>query len=374
MKKIYLGILLNCLAFFIYAQTPITLGNSNMPGSGDTLRYTNAQLSSVGNYTQTGANFNWNFHSLVSTTEGVRSYKSSLQTPYAFYFLGFNEYGEKIADTLGAGPLTITKYWNFYKKQTTPVNAYVADGSGMTFSSIPVPSYFSDKDELYNFPMTYPKYDSTTFAFSTIGSSLIPITYSKKGYRVTVVDGWGKVITPYDTANCLRLITTQYAMDTIKTTFGGFTVPLGFPNYQRSYQWLTTNSKIPFLEITGNLVGANFTITQVKYRGYKRDAVLPPPPPPPPPIYAGLNEQPNAIDFKFYPNPVKNKLWLNYTTNLDYTVEIVDVTGKQVKQMLMEPDTQKQAIDVSTLANGLYFIKVSQDKKSTSFKFMKISD
>jgi hypothetical protein len=373
MKKIYLLFSLNCFGLLLSAQTPITLGNSNMPGSGDTLRYTNAQINSVGNYTQTGANFNWNFHSLVSTTEGVRSYKSALQTPYAFYFLSLNEYGEKIADTLGAGPLTITKYWNFYKKQTTPVNAFVADGSGMTFSSIPVPSYYSDKDELYNFPMTYPKYDSTTFAFSTLGSSLIPITYSKKGYRVTKVDGWGKVITPYDTANCLRLVTTQYAMDTIKTTFGGFTIPVGFPNYQRSYQWLTTTSKIPFLEITGNLVGANFTITQVKYRGYKRDAVIPPPPPPPP-VDTGIDEQQAAGKIQVYPNPVKDKILLNYNTTESYVVEIFDIKGKRLKQELIEPNGQAQSIDVSAFANGLYLIKATQNKNVSCFKFMKVVD
>lgn len=66
-----------------------------MPGANDTLRYTNAQITSIGNYTQTGANFNWNFFNLVDINQGVRTFKSSFQTPYSFYFLSLNEYGEK---------------------------------------------------------------------------------------------------------------------------------------------------------------------------------------------------------------------------------------------------------------------------------------
>ena len=126
-----------------FSQSPITLSSSNFPSNGDTLRYSVAQLSTSINYTQTGTNFNWNYNTLIPISQGLRSYKLGLLTSYAFFFSGLNEYGEKIADTLGAGPVTITNYYNFYKKQTTPVNAYVVDGSGMTFSSIPVPSYYT---------------------------------------------------------------------------------------------------------------------------------------------------------------------------------------------------------------------------------------
>src|SRR3954465_10860651 len=90
------------------AQSPITLGNANMPGSNDTLRYTNVLTSSITNYTQTGVNFNWNFANVTSLTEGVRSFKAAIQTPYFLFFLQQNEYGEKIADSLGVGPVALT--------------------------------------------------------------------------------------------------------------------------------------------------------------------------------------------------------------------------------------------------------------------------
>jgi hypothetical protein len=339
-----------------FSQSPISLTSTNFPSGNDTLRYSIAQLSTSVNYTQTGTNFNWDFSELVPTSQGLRSYKIGLATPYAFFFIGLNEYGEKIADTLGAGPLTITNYYNFYKKQTSPVNAYVVDGSGMTFSSIPVPSYYSDKDELYLFPLTYPQYDSTTFKYSTGSSTIIPIQYSKTGHRVTKVDGWGTITTPYGTAACLRLETTQYSQDSIKNTI--IPIPFGFPNNQRSYQWLTASSKIPFLEVSGNLVGTNFTITQIRYRDSYR-------------YLASVGEiQPEAA-FNIFPNPVREKLILNFKGE-NFTAFIFDINGKLV--MTAEKDaikTEKQEINVEKLLPGLYHLQLRGSNQQLSLKFIK---
>lgn len=342
---------------FTFAQSPITIGNSNMPGSGDTLRYTDIQLSSLGNYTQTGVNFTWNFYNVISTTEGVRSFKSSFQTPYALFFLSLNEYGEKIADTLGAGPFVMTKYYNFYKKQTSP-NAFIADGAGITFSNVPLPSYYSDKDELYNFPMSYPKYDSTSFRFSTIATTLIPVRYTKTGYRATRVDGWGTVTTPFGTANCLRLVTTQYAMDSIKTSLGPLVIPFGFPNFQRSYQWFTTTSKIPFLEVTGTLVGGIFTPTLARYRGYEI-----------PVNTTGLNDFGGDRAVMLYPNPVKDQVRIQMQESAP--VSLYDAQGRLIQVDQFESKQENYVLDVSALAPGIYFIKAGSPDKQSNFKFIK---
>lgn len=354
MKKL-LPALFTLLTGALFAQSPITLSNSNMPGSNDTLRYSNAALNSVGNYTQTGTNFNWNFMSLVPVSQGRRDYKSAFSTPYAFFFLGLNEYGEKVNDTINLGVVTLTDVYNFYKKSTSP-NAYIVDGMGMKISGVPVPSYFSDKDELYMFPMTYPKYDSTTFKFSTPSTTLMPIVYSKTGYRVTKVDGWGSITTPYGTANCLRIETTQYSKDTMKTSLLPF--PIGFNNYQRSYQWLTTTSKIPYLEVNGTLVGNNFTVTQVRYRdSYK--------------FLAGVeeNEENGLVDF--YPNPVNDKLFLNFKKGNAYNIEIFDLNGKLLVQEKLTATDSSNAINVSELAQGVYTVRVLNNETANVFKFIK---
>lgn len=364
MKKSYLVLILNVCTGFLIAQTPITLGNANMPGANDTLRYTNVQPASAGNYTQTGTNFNWDFSNVTSTTEGRRDFKAASATPYFLFFLAAGEYGEKIADTLvgGTGTLTITKLYNFYRKQTSPVNAFVADGLGMTISGLPVPSYYSDKDELYNFPMTFPKYDSTTFKFSTTTAGIIPIKYSKQGYRTTTVDGWGTVKTPYGTENCLRLKTTQYSKDTTTITIPSLPAfKIGIQNNVRSYQWMTLTSKIPFFEVTGNLIGSNFAITQVRYRGYK--IVANP---------TGIKPEEDISAINLYPNPVKDKLWLGENKVNNCVLEIIDINGRMVKQGVPEFMGDLNFVDVSGLETGLYILKLTQDGKENYLKFIKM--
>jgi hypothetical protein len=336
------------------SQTPITLSNSNMPGSNDTLRYTNVSITTLGSYSVTGVNHSWDFSKVTSLTEGVRSFKPALQTPYFLFFLSANEYGEKIADTLGAGPLTITKYYNYYKKQTSPQSAFIADGVGLTFSSVPVPSYYTDKDELYIFPMTYGKYDSTTFKFSTPSSSTLPFVYTKAGYRVTRVDGWGTVTTPYGTENCLRIVTTQYAIDSVKNKIIPF--PLGFPNYQRSYQWLTLNSKIPYMEISGGLVGNIFTPNTARYRGYDRK------------LFISVDEM-MPEQFQLYPNPVAEVLYIKQAGASEFS--IFSAEGRLVLKGSVKEIEGEGSIIVSGLENGLYFIELSSTTGINRIKFIK---
>lgn len=356
MRKIYFLALGAFFALGLFSQSSLTLTSTHFPSSGDTLRYSNATVASVGNYTQTGANFNWNFANLVFTSQGRRDFVPSSQTPYFLFFLSFTGFAEKISDALGAGPLTINDYYNFYKKQTTPVNAFIADGSGMTFSSIPVPNYYSNKDEMYVFPLTYQKYDSTTFKFSTISNSLIPITYSKTGFRISQIDGWGTVTTPFGTENCLRMVTTQYSQDTIKNTIVPF--PLGFPNNQRSYQWLTATSKIPFLEVTGSLIGNNFTPTTVRYRDSYQNP-------------NGLNEYSDLSAMQLYPNPGKDKLWLNFNRKGDFLVEILDLSGKTIKSGSFNSENMGQSLDIIDLSSSVYIIKVTEKQKTYFYKFIK---
>ncbi|MBX3164361.1 MAG: T9SS type A sorting domain-containing protein [Bacteroidetes bacterium] len=368
MKTIYFFLAFLFFTCSMSAQQPIQLGNINMPVGGDTLRYSNTSIQSIGNYTQTGANFHWDFSHLQFTSQSVRQYKNANQTPYAFYFLSSGAYGEKIADTIDLLIMQLTNYYNFYRKQTAPA-AYVVEGVGITFTGVAVPSYYSDRDELYKFPMTYPQHDSSTFQFSTISNSMIPISYSKKGYRITDVDGWGTITTPFGTQECLRLITTQYSRDTVIINISGLPFqlpPIGIPNYQRSYQWLTKTSKIPFLEVTGNVIGNNFLPTTVRYRDSVRSFT-----PVEPPIGTGIEKHKDISGLELYPNPVSDKLFLLFQKPDTYNIEIYTTDGKLLKTLQTEALNSTHGVDVENLPVGLYVIKVATDKKQQCFKFIK---
>jgi hypothetical protein len=362
MKKTFTNIAL-CL-FTWSSQAQITITNTSMPLSGDTIRYSTAPVNSVGNYTATGANYVWDFSTLTPNGQKLRAFKASSLTPYSFFFFP-PKYGELVTDTVKLpvtvpGIPTITDIYNFYKKTAV---MFSTEGIGIKLSGIPVPNFFTDEDELYNFPLNYTDRDSTTFKFSTVTSTLIPFVYKKQGYRITEADGWGSITTPYGTVNCLRVITTQYSMDTLRgsLTVGTFTVPVnvGFPNYQRSYQWLTTTEKIPYLEVSGNLVGTNFTPTQVKYRDHIQS-------------FVGIQEEQEALALSVFPNPTAGQLVIiTPQHNTAITAEIVDLQGKVVLTQTLTQNlsiANQHTVNVSGLAKGLYVLNLSTPSSKQTLK------
>ncbi len=368
MKRFFTLFILSAISFStIVAQTPITLTNADMPTNLDTLRFSNAQLSSLGNYTATGTNYNWDFTTLVPSGQGLRSFVNPGNTPYFIFFSGFNGSAEKIADTLLdlPGVVSITDFYQFYKKSTTNPNAYMADGVGLSISGLPVPSFYEDKDEIYNFPLSYLRFDSTSFRFSTPNTTLIPIGYSSTGKRATRVDGWGTISTPFGTVPCLRVVSSVYANDTLKNAF----FPIPFPNNTRSYQWLTNasvngkNVRIPMLEISGTVMNGSFTPTQVRYRDVYRD-----------PLAIGLTEQTGLSNIAFYPNPVNEKLYFKNDERLEgVQLNINDVLGKAVyeKTLHLELGVSTSSISVTDLKPGLYVVSLQKNNQRATFKFIK---
>lgn len=340
----------------------ITITNASMPSSSDTIRYSIASNSSVGNYTTTGTNYNWNFSTLNVVGQNLREFKPSLSTPYGFFFFP-PKFGEKTQDTIPIptiptiGALSITDVYSFYKKTSS---LFAVEGIGIKLNGIPVPNFNSDEDELYLFPLNYGDRDSTTFTFSTIASTLVPFQYNKHGYRITQADGWGSITTPYGTANCLRVITTQYSIDTISTTL--LPAPfnkLGFPNYTRSYQWLTLGEKIPFLEVVGNIIGSNFNVTQVKYRDIKRVSNV------------GLHEEQTNLLISAFPNPTTHELYLILPkTETKVALQLTDLQGKLIMSEMLENSdfVNKHTLNTSQLTPGLYILNVSTGKETQSLK------
>jgi len=358
MKKRLLS-LISFLPLFVTAQISIT--SSNMPVSGDTCRYSTASVSAVGNYSATGTNYSWSF-SMTPTGQDIRKFQASAQTPYFFYFL-FPKYGEKILDSvpipnIPGNPISIRNIYSFYKKVVTP-SSFNSEGLGLTMSGIPIGATYSDEDELYKFPLAYGNRDSTTFKLSTPSNSMIPFTYKKQGYRITEADGWGTITTPYGTASCLRVVTTQYSMDTITISAlpAGFN-KFGFPNYMRSYQWLTTSEKIPYLEVMGNVVAGNFTPTQVRYRDRAR-------------VITSMPEEAFSPVISVFPNPAVDELTITTVQQEALSIEISDLQGKVVRQLAGsegQGPVNQQTVNVSGLAKGLYILNVSGKTGRQSLK------
>jgi PKD repeat protein len=253
--------ILPLLMSFYSAGAQIIITRSDMPASNDTIRFSTALP--VIDVDTTGAGISWDFSGLQPGGQDLVRYKSSSQTPYFLHFLGM--FGLKIADSLGTGPLAFKNVYSFFKSTTSK---YTAEGIGFQYSGLPLPlaGYYSDPDEIYQFPLNYNDRDSSTFrvetSLPTIGS------YIQSGYRINEVDGWGTITTPYGTFNCIRVKSTIEEIDSIVSTI----VTLGFPVSRVEYKWLAKGEKIPVLQVDGQDLFGQFVPNSVKYRDkYRRE-------------------------------------------------------------------------------------------------------
>jgi PKD repeat protein len=258
MKKIMTLFFAISITFIGKAQ--ITIINTDLPGNGDTLRYSTANLDTLteNTYIIAGANVTWDFSHLEATGQAVDHYKPSLQTPYAGFFFGLNRYGKLEADSIGAGQFVFKDIYRFYKNSTSK---FEIEGVGMKYSGFPIPSYYADSDELYQFPLDYNDFDSSTFSYTlnllTLG------TLQTIGYRINTVDGWGQITTPYGTFNALRVTTDIVSRDSI--ALGGL-FGFGFDNHQREVKWLATAEGYPVMQVSGAVTNGQFNPNTVTYR------------------------------------------------------------------------------------------------------------
>lgn len=91
-------------------------------------------------------------------------------------------------------------------------------------------------------------------------------------------------------------------------------------------------------------------------------------------IYFSVNEPTLAakgfdkVAFSIYPNPANTQWNIVSTQNIN-TIQLFDVTGKQLKSM--QPNNLNAVINASELANGIYFAKVQTESGNKTIKLIK---
>lgn len=315
-----------------------------MPKSGDTLRYSNALPTELPtNFETGGANMSWDFSAMTPQRQQLLNYYSATKTPYSFYFFG--QIGQKTADTIGAGPITLTNVYSFY---TNSSKVFKAEGIGYQYSGFPLAAMYKDDDEIYQFPLNYGDKDTSTFNFKfSIPGDLFALVQA--GTRYNDADGWGTIKTPYkEYTNVLRLRTYVDEIDTVTSQFGKF--PL--PRKTVSYKWLSLSERIPVMEITGTanpLTGA-FTPTQVRYR----DGFIP-----------SLNAEElsgirPALGIEIYPNPTADFVQIGSISGKEKWT-VTDISGALMPVVWVTPglmDVRNWSAGVYSLSDGLRVVKI----------------
>jgi hypothetical protein len=79
----------------------------------------------------------------------------------------------------------------------------------------------------------------------------------------------------------------------------------------------------------------------------------------------------NLNDVIIYPNPLINKLNINFEMNIaeNYYLQITNTLGQKIYSI--DTLTRKQEIDLSFLANGIYYLKVENNSEQKVFKIIK---
>jgi len=235
----------------------ITITSAHMPRSNDTLRYSEAAITSQIDYRKSGAAQTWDFSGLTPVSQGLYQYKPALQVSPVYFFWGVTTFGLKLFDSIGFGTIMVRDIYDFYKNSSSK---FTAEGRGLTFSGFPIPSDYSDPDEIYQFPLEYNDRDSSTFNVRFQLSTIF--TLVQQGYRINEVIGYGTVKTPYGDFNCLQVKTRIVQVDTLITSFGKIPIP----RTTVQYKFLSTTERMPVLEVSGTELAGNFTPQFIRYR------------------------------------------------------------------------------------------------------------
>lgn len=87
-------------------------------------------------------------------------------------------------------------------------------------------------------------------------------------------------------------------------------------------------------------------------------------------IITGSITDANSLILNIYPNPAKDLIYFEGEINSEYQIEIFDSYGKMVYNTNHIEGQFK--IDIKGLESGVYYLKITTDKKSGQYKFVKL--
>lgn len=340
MKKLLLA-----LSFFgpFGLSAQITITKNHLPLGGDILNQENATFNGTFDEGDTGANQVWNFDESNLTLSGNFQQQECVDistTPFA-YQIFFNspfdsEHNSDFAlglESIGGStqglPVTLEDIYSYIQNNNS---RYAIVGVGATVSGIPIPQQASPVDVVYDYPVAFGD------LHTSISEQVIQIPtlgYRKTNQtRVNEVDGWGTVNFFGTSYNAIRVKTTINAADSVYVDLLGFGFQFDRPEVIE-YKFLVHEFMVPLVQVNYT-AGAN---TGVLVAAQPVSVV-----------------ESSAPQFAVFPNPTSDYLTVQWENAINIPFVIFDMQGKRVMEGQFSDNTQ---IEVSTLSNGLYFLKTA---------------
>ena len=347
MKRLILPYLFVFITFTSTAQISITAGD--MPSANDSIRMSSALNVASFNFAQTGANYSWDFSGLIPKSQRTEKYQSIYSTPliYQMIFMGKSNLAGRREDMSLMG-INITDGYNFFDNSQSDFRQV---GYGANVNGSPVPVSFKDDDIIYRFPINFGNTDSCDSEWEVNIPNLAYV--NEKKHRVNYVDGWGTVITPYGSFQCLRIRSEVYQEDTIY--YSSTSTGMRIPQTYTEYIWLSNTLEFPILFVTKPAIG----LPTVEYADSARQ-------------FVGVNTHAqSSFEMQVYPNPAREKLSISIANpeQEEAKLEIISMSGKIVYKDRIKGDYQK-SIDIKDLSAGLYYVRLTSVKTITIKKLI----
>ncbi len=331
----------------------------DFPNGGDSIRISIA-LNQGFDYQSTGSNYVWDFSSLIPNSQSVKEFlPMSDAAPFVQFMFGpfatssyrasfFNAFTQLPIDQISLFlPVTIDNVYQYSRKTNDSLTA-VGYSISINGTGIPFESEMIEKQYSYpaSFGNSFTSYGKTTIDFNPI----IDATWIQQKTRVSSIDGYGLLTTPFGTFDVVRIKNDINELDSIRVAqLGGVWFPLPVP-LSHEYEWWTKNHKIPVLKITTTEIAGIENITSIEYQDIYRV------------MDASLSEFSDQQKISVFPNPASELLTISSEIPFD-KIMITDLAGTVVLENCVQKQKTTQ-LTITSLKTGFYNLTIiSGDKR-----------
>lgn len=335
-------------------RAQITIGPSDMPDAGDTVRYFSTVAAGL-DPAPTEAGYIWDFSMLTPDQEAADTCVTVASSPllYQFYFNNPFLYPEHQASYAVRGQgfsfqvLTVTNVFEYFKKDAA---GFRNVGFGANVNSAPSSVRRTPVDWVHRFPMAYGDMDTSYSEFELTIPALF--SFTQRQWRYNEVDGWGTLYLPADTFEVLRVKSVLQRNDSGYVEQFGQGFAFDEPETVE-YKWIAQGMDEPVLVIT--TVSGQPTAARFHYS--------------PEEIVTGL-ASPAHEALQVFPNPAEGEVTVLAPSARGGTVEVLDALGRTVRPLERVQPGARLTFATGGLAPGTYAVRFVSGGERTSVRLL----